>query len=102
MSRHSRTGFGLRSRTGQDGQAAIGAAAEVRGRQYDAYDKADDDLKQDYRQNEAKSAATAGAVIGGVSKRQDRRQQAAQTSAGQQAYDGAYRSCLTTRGYSVQ
>jgi hypothetical protein len=28
-----------------------------------AYDKADDDLKQDYRQKEAKSAAAAGAVV---------------------------------------
>jgi hypothetical protein len=93
---------GQRLRGAAAGAAAGSAAAEVRGRQYDVYDKADDDLKQDYRQNEAKSAAAAGAVIGGASKRQDRRQQAAQTSAGQQAYDGAYRSCLTSRGYSVQ
>ena len=93
---------GQRLRGAAAGAAAGSAAAEVQGRQHDAYENVDDDVKQDYRQNEAQSAAAAGAVIGGVSKRQDRREQAAQTSAGQQAYDGAYRSCLTARGYSVQ
>ena len=62
----------------------------------------DDDVKQEYRQNDAKSAAAAGAVVGGSAQRRDRRQAAAQTSAGSQAFDSAYRSCLTARGYTVQ
>jgi hypothetical protein len=98
----ARQSSGKRLRGAAAGAAAGSAAAEVRGRQYDAYDKANDDLKQDYRRNEAKSAAAAGAVVGGASQRRDRREQSAQTAAGQQAYDGAYRSCLSGRGYSVQ
>jgi hypothetical protein len=88
------------------------AAAEVQGRQYEAYENLSDDAKQEYRRNDAKSAAAAGAVAGGVKQRQDRRQgrrQNAQTQQQQQqqqasaagAYDQAYKACLQGRGYTV-
>lgn len=84
------------------GAAAGAAAAEARGRQHEAYDRIDDDVKQEYRRQDAKSAAAAGAVVGGAAQRRDRRQSSAQAAQGAQAFDSAYRSCLTARGYSVQ
>lgn len=89
---------GGRARGAAVGAAAGTAAAEVRGRQYDAYDRVDDDVKREYRQRDAKSAAAAGAVVGGTAQRRERRE----TAADAQAFDNAYRSCLTARGYAVQ
>jgi hypothetical protein len=37
------------------------AAAEVRGNQYDAYDRLDEDVQQEYRQENARDAAAVGA-----------------------------------------
>ena len=93
---------GGRARGAAAGAAAGAVAAEARGRQYDAYDKIDSDVKQEYRQKDAKSAAAAGAVVGGAAQRRERRQGAAEASTGSQAFDNAYRSCLTSRGYAVQ
>lgn len=93
---------GGRARGAVAGAAAGAAAAEVRGRQYEAYDKIDDDVKQEYRQKDAKSAAAAGAVVGGTAQRRERREAAAGASTGTQAFDNAYRSCLSARGYAVQ
>ena len=93
---------GARVRGAARGAAAGATAAEVRGRQYDAYDRIDDDLQQEYRRNEAKSTAAAGAVVGGAAQRRERRKQAAQSSKGQQAFSSAYTSCLMARGYAVQ
>lgn len=45
------------------------AAAEVRGNQYEAYDRLDDDVQQEYRQENALDAAAVGAVIGGRHQR---------------------------------
>jgi hypothetical protein len=71
--------------------------AEVRGEQYQAYDKLPNEARQEYRQNEARSAAAAGVVIGGARQRQQRReqaaaqeQQAAQADAAATAYQQAY------------
>ena len=92
----------MTNRRSDRGCTAGAAAAEVRGRQYDAYDRVDDDVKREYRRNDAKSAAAVGAVIGGTAQRRERRQAAAQTSQGQSAFDNAYKSCLTAKGYTVQ
>lgn len=90
---------GGRARGAAVGAAAGATAAEVRGRQHEAYDRIDDDVKQEYRRQDAKPAAAAGAVVGGAAQRRDRRQTSAQAA---QAFDTTYRSCLTARGYSVQ
>jgi len=94
--------------------AAVGAAtAEVRGNQYDNYDRIDEDVQQEYRQNQAQDAAVAGAVVGGARQRQSRRQQQQQTeqqaqqqsAAGSQTADSAsaqtYSACMSGRGYSL-
>ena len=98
---------GGRVRGAAVGAAAGAARAEVRGGQYQAYDKLPDDAKQDYRQNEARSAAAAGVVVGGARQRQQRReqataqeQQAAQADAAATAYQQAYNACMQGRGYS--
>ena len=99
---------GGRARTAAKAATASAVRSEVKGQQYDAYDKMSDDAKQEYRQNEAKSAAAAGAVVGGSRQRQERReqnkaqeQQAAQANAAASAYDQAYKSCMMGRGYSA-
>lgn len=50
----------------------------------------------------AAGAAAGEAVVGGTAQRRERRPSAPEASAGSQAFDTAYRSCLTARGYSVQ
>jgi hypothetical protein len=99
---------GGRVRGAAKAATASAVRSEVKGQQYDAYDKLSDDVKQEYRQNEAKSAAAAGAVVGGSRQRQERReqdkaqeQQAAQANAATSAYDQAYKSCMMGRGYSA-
>lgn len=83
--------------------ASAGAvAAEVRGRQYDAYGRVNDDLQQNYRQNKAKSAAAAGAVIGAANQRKDRRSAVAATEQAAAANSSVYTACLQQRGYDVK
>src|SRR5512139_2195999 len=53
---------GGRARGAAVGAAAGAAAAEVRGNQYENYDKLPSEVQQEYRQNQAKDAAVAGAV----------------------------------------
>ena len=100
---------GGRLRGAAAGAMAGAARAEVRGNQYQAYERAPDELKQEYRRNEAKSAAAAGAVVGGARQRQSRREQAraqenqaAQQSAATSSFNQAYNSCLMGRGYVVK
>lgn len=82
--------------------AVAGAtAAQVRGRQHDAYDQLDDDLKQGYRQNHARSAAAAGVVVGAAKQRQARRESLSTTDQSITANNSVYSSCLQQRGYNV-
>ena len=95
---------GGRAKGAAAGAAAGAVGAEARGRQYDNYDKAGDDAKQEYRQNEAQGAAAAGAAVGASRQRQQRRetrQTTEQQAKAASAYDTAYKSCLTPRGYVV-
>ena len=82
--------------------AAVGAVgAERRGG--DAYDRASDHAQDEYREDQARSGAAAGMVAGGMAQRRGNRQaEAQQQASSQQATDAAFRSCLTSRGYSVQ
>lgn len=50
---------GGRVRGAAAGAVAGAAAAEVRGNQYENYDKVDSDVQQEYRQNQAQSADAA-------------------------------------------
>lgn len=85
------------------GAAAGATAAQVRGNQYEAYDRLDSDVQQEYRQNQAQGAAAAGMVVGGAKQRQQRRQTQQQAaSQSQQQGSQAYDSCMSARGYTVQ
>ena len=85
------------------GAAAGAAAAEVRGNQYEAYDRLDSDVQQEYRQNQAQGAAAAGMVVGGAKQRQQRRQSQQQAATqSQQQGSQAFDSCMGARGYTVQ
>ena len=85
------------------GAAAGAAAAEVRGNQYEAYDRLDSDVQQEYRQNQAQGAAAAGMVVGGAKQRQQRRQSQQQAATqSQQQGSQAFDSCMSVRGYTVQ
>ncbi len=60
-------------------------------------------------ENVTGAAAAAGAMAGGARQRRDRRQQTAQTQQQQQAYgqqqsayNQAFASCMTARGYRLQ
>ena len=96
---------GGRLRGAAVGAAAGAAAAEVRGNQYDNYDRVNSDVKEEYRQNQAREAAAAGAVVGGARQRQQRRQATQQQAAAQQAAhqsgNDAFNACMTTRGYTL-
>jgi hypothetical protein len=97
---------GGRLRGAAVGAAAGAAAAEVRGNQYEAYDRVDSDVQQEYRQNQAQEAAVAGAVVGGAKQRQQRRQSTQQQQAAaqtqQQQGSQAFDACMGARGYTVQ
>ena len=104
---------GGRARGAATGAAAGAAAAQVRGNQYENYDKIDSDVQQEYRQNQAKEAAVAGAVVGGSQQRRDQRQQTqAQQAAPQQpattpsqtadaASKQAFSTCMSGKGYTI-
>ena len=104
---------GGRARGAVAGAAAGAAAAEVRGNQYDNYDKIDSDVQKEYRQNQAQEAAVGGAVVGGSRQRRDRRQQTQtqQTQSQQQsttaaqsadaASKQAFATCMSGKGYTV-
>lgn len=77
------------------------AAAEVRGNQYDAYDRLDDDVQQEYRQENARDAAAVGAVIGGRHQRKERRAEQVAAPAAATTASQAYISCMQGKGYSV-
>ena len=90
------------------GAAAGAVAAEVRGRDHEAYDQIGDEAKQQHRQNEAKDAATVGAAVGAAKQRQDRRSDRREDRSAEKqqeekkaAYDQAYKSCLSARGYTT-
>ena len=76
------------------------AAAEVRGNQYDAYDRLDDDVQQEYRQENARDAAAVGAVIGGRHQRKERRAEQVAAPVATTSSQ-AYISCMQGKGYSV-
>lgn len=81
--------------------AALGAAgAEMRGRANggEVYEHAGSDAKQQYRQENARDAAKVGAAVGGIQQRHERRENASAA----QAWDKSFRSCLTSRGYTVK
>lgn len=82
------------------GGLAGAAAAEVRGNQYDAYDRLDDDVQQEYRQDNARDVAVAGAVIGGRQQRKERRAEPASEPVATTSSQ-AYTSCMQGKGYSV-
>jgi transcription initiation factor TFIID subunit TAF12 len=98
---------GGRIRGAAVGAAAGAASAEVKGNQYQAYDKLDSDVQQQYRQNQAQSAAAAGAVAGAAQQRQQRRQSQQQqqqqqaAAQSQQKSSDAFNACMGARGYSV-
>ena len=77
------------------------AAAEVRGNQYEAYDRLDDDVQQEYRQENARDAAAVGAVIGGRHQRKERRAEQVAAPAAATTSSQAYISCMQGKGYSV-
>ena len=76
------------------------AAAEVRGNQYEAYDRLDDDVQQEYRQENARDAAAVGAVIGGRHQRKERRAEQVAAPVATTSSQ-AYISCMQGKGYSV-
>ncbi len=96
---------GGRIRGAAVGAAAGAASAQVKGNQYQAYDKLDSDVQQQYRQNQAQSAAAAGAVAGAAQQRQQRRQSQQQqqqaAAQSQQKSSDAFNACMGARGYSV-
>ena len=77
------------------------AAAEVRGNQYEAYDRLDDDVQQEYRQENARDAAAVGAVIGGRHQRKERRAEQVAAPAAATTASQAFISCMQGKGYSV-
>ena len=104
---------GGRARGAAAGAVAGAAAAEVRGNQYENYDKVDSDVQKEYRQNEAQEAAVAGAVVGGSRQRRDRRQQTQaeekqaqqQSATAEQSADAAskqtFSACISSKGYTI-
>ena len=96
---------GGRVRGAAAGAAAGAASAQVRGNQYQAYDKLDSDVQQQYRQNQAQQAAAAGAAAGAAQQRQQRRQSQQQqqqtASQSQQKSSDAFNACMSARGYNV-
>jgi len=104
---------GGRARGAVAGAAAGAAAAEVRGNQYENYDKVDSDVQKEYRQNQAQEAAVAGAVVGGSRQRRDRRQQtqtqqqqtqqqsATATQSADAASKQAFSACMSGKGYTI-
>jgi hypothetical protein len=95
------TSQGGRMRGATTAAVASSVASEVRGNQYEAYEKIDDDVKKEYRQENAKDAAVAGAVVGGSKQRRANRNASQQAAAAPDASQEAYTSCMVSKGYSV-
>lgn len=104
---------GGRARGAATGAAAGAAAAQVRGNQYENYDKLSSEAQQEYRQNQAREAAAAGAVVGGSRQRRERREQAQsqqqqsqqQSATAAQSADAAskqaFSACMSGKGYTI-
>jgi hypothetical protein len=90
---------GGRARGAAAGAMAGAAKGAVKKNQYD---NVPDEVAEEYTKNQMQDAAKVGAVAGASRQRRDRRQGAAAQQGSADAYNQAYASCMTAKGFPGQ